>query len=51
MTFFYLDPGNGSLIAQIIGGLLGTTLLFFNQIKIFFSRKKDNEDHKNSNTE
>lgn len=40
--FLYLDPGTGSLIAQILGGILGAVLLFFNQIKMFFkSKKKD----------
>ncbi len=39
LTFLYLDPGSGSLIAQIVGGILGAGLLFFNQIKMFFKRK------------
>ncbi len=51
MTFFYLDPGNSSIIAQIIGGLLGAFLLFFNQIKLFFSRKKNNNDSDQVNQE
>ena len=40
MFLLYLDPGSGSIIAQIIGSILGAYLLFFNQFKIYFQKIK-----------
>lgn len=40
MHLLYLDPGSGSIIAQIIGSILGAYLLFFNHIKIYIQKVK-----------
>ncbi len=40
MFLLYLDPGSGSIIAQVIGSILGAYLLFYNQLKIYFQKIK-----------
>lgn len=45
--YIYLDPGSGSLIAQLLaGGLVGIGILvkvFWNQIKSLFTKKNKPE--------
>jgi hypothetical protein len=53
--FFYLDPGSGSFIIQmLIAGVLGAGLgitIFWNKIKSLFGKGKPQQDESEDETE
>ncbi|MEP7144549.1 MAG: hypothetical protein ABI707_16810 [Ferruginibacter sp.] len=51
-TFLYIDPGSGSYLLQvIIAAVLGGLMFFKNfwiKIKLFFTKQKPGDDHKDN---